>query len=414
MKRYQEKNLRLIVKNAYTFVKYYHKLFRNAGIKPDDISRIEDLTKIPITNKDHFRKLSTEEVLHKDVDVSNLRSLTTSGSTGRPLKLYISNSEDDWRKAIFMRANLQCGQRLRDKWVVVASPRHFGSTTKIQNLLRVYSQICVSVFEAPTSLLQKIACLKPDVLDGYSSAILLIAKESAKNKDYILRPRIIFGNAEVIDNSSRKIIEETFNAPYYDQYGCVEFNRTAWECPEKNGYHMDVDSVITEFVDESGESVSPGENGRIVQTSLFNYAMPFIRYEIGDVGVPSNDKCNCGVSLPIMKQVEGRRDSFIILPDGQFLSPRTLTVAISMFKYYSWIEQFRFVQKRLDLIEISLKMKDNTLDENLVGTSLVNYLGEVIPCCLPKVNLNVKFVDRLTIHKNGKTMTVSSEIINNL
>jgi phenylacetate-CoA ligase len=120
---------------------------------------------------------------------------------------------------------------------------------------------------------------------------------------------MIFGTAESIDTRSIKFIEQVFNAPYYDQFGCTELDRTAWMCPHKMGYHQDGDSVIIEFVDDGGKSVSSGERGEIVYTSLFNYAMPFLRYELGDLAVWSEKGgCQCGRGFPMIKMIEGRKD----------------------------------------------------------------------------------------------------------
>jgi phenylacetate-CoA ligase len=336
--------------------------------------------------------------------------LTTSGSTGRPLKLFISEAEDDWRKAIYMRANICCGQKPRDKWVVIAGPRHFGSTTKLQTVLGIYAQTYISVFDDVSTQASRVRSLKPDVLDGYSSSILLLAKQIQKTGQKAIQPRIVFGNAEVIDGSSREYIEKVFDAPYYDQYGCVEFNRTAWQCSEQTNYHMDVDSVITQFVDKDGNEVYAGERGEIVQTSLFNYAMPFIRYEVGDVGVPSDDECSCGRKLPLIKTVEGRTDSLIMLPDGRMLSPRMLTAAVNMFDQYESIEQFRIVQKKLNLLEILIKIRNTTIDKQVMETSLVAHVNRMLHLDEGKMTFEVKFVDDIAPSKSGKLMSVVSEL----
>jgi len=408
--RYQEKRLRNIVNHAYASVSFYHRWFKEAGINPSDIKRLGDLAKIPIVTRNEFRRLESEDVVSQRVSVANLKPLTTSGSTGRPLKLFISEAEDDWRKAVYMRANICCGQKPRDKWVVIAGPRHFGSTTKLQTVLGIYAQTCISVFDYVSTQASKIRSLKPDVLDGYSSSILLLAKQIQTTGQKAIRPRIVFGNAEVVDGSSREYIEKVFDAPYYDQYGCVEFNRTAWQCSERKNYHMDVDSVITQFVDKDGNEVSAGERGEIIQTSLFNYAMPFIRYEVGDVGVPSDDECSCGRRLPLMKTVEGRTDSLVVLPDGRILSPRTLTVAVNMFDQYESIEQFRIVQKELNLLEILVETSNAAIDKRAMETSLVAHINRTLHLDEAKMTLRAKVVDNIPPGKSGKSMIVASEL----
>jgi phenylacetate-CoA ligase len=410
LRKHQEKMLRSVVRYAYDSVPFYHEKFKRCGIKPENIKTLEDLAKIPVVRKDEFRQQSSDRLVSRNISLSKLRKLKTSGSTGRPLEVLISGYEDDWRKAIYMRANLFCGQKPRDKWVVIAGPAHRGDTTKIQQILGIYARKHISVFEKPAVQAQLVKKFHPDILDGYSSALYLLAKELEKIGCEGVKPKMIFGNADVIDDLSRDFIEKMFDAPFYDQYGCVEFNRTAWQCPEKIGYHMDVDSVFTQFVDENGEEVSAGERGRIVQTSLFNYAMPFIRYEVGDVGVFLEEKCPCGIVLPLMKEIEGREDSFIVLPDGQVLSPRNFTVAMSMFRFYSFIEQFQIMQKRVDFFEVYLKMRKSNVDNNIVRSELVDHFVRILNLKGINVDFNVNFVDEIPLSKSGKLMAVVSEV----
>ncbi|UCC33799.1 MAG: phenylacetate--CoA ligase family protein, partial [Candidatus Bathyarchaeota archaeon] len=344
-----------MVQHAYKYVPYYHRRFKELEVKPSDIRTREDLAKLPILGKDKLRYGSPEQLVSSGVEIKDLKAIRTSGSTGTPLRVYINEREDDWRKAIYMRANISCGQRPRDRWVVVTAPHHFFDTTSLQRRLGIYAQTCVSLFSSIDEQIRLGIEAKPDVLDGYSGSLLLLAKEIERRELKAIRPRIVFGTADLIDFASRHFMEEVFEAPYYDQFGCGELDRTAWQCPQKAEYHIDEDSVIMEFVDKEGETVSPGEQGEIVYTSLFNYAEPLIRYAVGDVGVPVEGECSCERNLPLMKVVEGRRDSFLVLPDGRELSPMTFWTIMRLFKHAAHISRFRIIQKKTGLIEILVK-----------------------------------------------------------
>jgi phenylacetate-CoA ligase len=160
-----------------------------------------------------------------------------------------------------------------------------------------------------------------------------------------------------------------------------------------------------EFLDENGIPVSPGEKGEIAYTSLFNYAMPLIRYAIGDVGAISLEECPCGRKLPLMKVVEGRRDSFLVMPEGRLLSPRVVTNAMSKFFYE--IAQYRFIQKKIDFFEVLIQARDN-LDENFLD-KLADYLKHSLGLN-NDVTIIVKSVDKIPLSKVGKLATVISEI----
>jgi phenylacetate-CoA ligase len=410
LREYQLRRLRQIINYAYTYVPFYHRKFKSAGVSPGEIRTLEDLARVPITKKDELRRQRQESLVSQEFLKSSLRVVTTSGSTGKPFRICMTGAEDDWRKAIYMRANVCCGQRLRDKWIVIVGPNHFSNVTRLQRILRIYTRTCISVFEDVATQFSLVRSLKPNVLDGYSSSMLMLAREMEKSGHKDLNPRVVFGNAEVITDASQKYIEEVFQAPYYDQYGCAEFNRTAWQCPEKIGYHMDEDSVIAQFVDEDGHEVSSGKRGEIIYTSLFSFAMPFIRYQVGDLGVPSDEKCPCGRILPLMKMVEGRKDSLIVLPDGQTLSPRVFTVATSMYKHYGSIEQFRIIQKKVDLLEILIKPRGPRVDKKVMEAELVAHFNRTLGLERQAMRFDIKFVEDIPVGKSGKLMSVVSEV----
>ena len=130
--KFQEKKLKKVIYNAYESNFFYNKLFKDNNLLPEDIKTISDLNKLPIIKKDELRSCKTEHILSRGFSTNSLRRLKTSGSTGKPLNLFLSDSEDGWRKAIYLRANIFCGQKIRDNWICITSPGHFSDTTDIQ------------------------------------------------------------------------------------------------------------------------------------------------------------------------------------------------------------------------------------------------------------------------------------------
>jgi phenylacetate-CoA ligase len=406
---HQNKCLRSVVKRAYDSVPFYRRKFDAVGVKPEQIKTVEDLSKLPLVSKSEIRQ-SPEDIISTDYSIDSLRVLSTSGSTGQPLRVLISKEEDGFRKAKHLRANLSCGHKFYNRWLTVTSPSHFSEVGGIQKLLHFYSPNFVSVFWDVDRQLSAICEFKPQVLDGYSSSLALLAREVKKKGVSGINPRIIFGGAELVDSISRSTIEEVFEAPFYDQYATIEFERMAWQCPERSGYHIDADSLIMEFLDSKGDEVSAGESGEIVCTSLFNYAMPLIRYKVGDFGVPSGEECPCGRALPLMSRIEGRSDSLILLPGGRALSPRTITVAMGSFHLNKYIEQFRIVQERIDRIEIDLKVEDSSVDKRIIERDLIVHFKAMLGIEGDSVTFNVVFVDDIPLNKNGKLKIIESKL----
>lgn len=411
MQKYQDKHLRDVIANAFNNVQFYRRLFRAARVHPTDIKSVSDLNKLPIVSKTNMKKEPEAQLISKKVTLSNLDVLRTGGSTGEPFSIYISNEEDCWRKAIYLRANIKCGQKIRDRWVALIDADRVVDTTKIQHFIGFFARIVVPAHWGKHLQLKVLRELKPDILDGFPNTLLLLAREAEREGENSILPKKIFGSGELISKSSRDYLENIFGAPYYDQYGCTEIDRSAWQCSERSGYHMDMDSVIMQFVDENGEEVSPGEKGEIVYTSLFNHAMPFIRYNIEDVGVPINDDCSCGVKLPLMRVIEGRRNSFLVFPDGEVVAPMSFIETLGAFSFVREISQYRIIQRRKDWIEIFVKKTQDNVDDEMLRNRLIDNLLTKLPKVenvdLSNVRFDVKFVDDIP-HKRKLNVVISN------
>jgi phenylacetate-CoA ligase len=410
IEEHQNLRLRAVVLYAYNHVPFYHRKFKALGVNPEALKTVQDLRKLPIVTRTELQR-DPLSVLSDEFDARALKTVSTSGSSGLPLFTRLTAREDAFRKAKLLRANIICGQKPRDKWVVITAPQHESHTSSFQKLLSVYLPTPVSVFDSTTEQLLEIEKLKPDVLDGYSSSLLLLAKEMDKIGNRTIKPRLIIGGAELIEHDSRRFVEEVFEAPFYDEYACVELERLAWQCEERSGYHIDVDSVIMQFVDEDGEEVAPGETGGIVCTSLFNNAMPFIRYAVGDLGQsPTENTCPCGRNFPMMKVMEGRKDSILVLPDGRSMSPLAMGDCMSMFKYFANIFQYRVVQKRTDSLQILVKKKNGAVNDESMKADLFKHIRNSLKLKETDVTIDIEFVDEIPPDKTGKIRKIISEI----
>ena len=410
LREHQDKSLQKIVKYAYENSYFYHEKFRQAKIKPEDLKNIEHLNKLPIVRKEELLE-NLDSVISKAFNIDDLHVERTSGSTGRPLSVYLTGVETEFRKAKHLRAQIVCGQKPWHKWVTITSPLHFAETTRLQRLLGLYAVTPISVFDDIATQISKIEKLRPEVLDGYSNSILLLAKEVNKRGLETIKPKFLVSGAELINTSSREFIEDVFAAPLYDQYASVEFERMAWQCPEKTEYHIDSDSLVMQFIDENGDEVEPGEEGEIVCTSLFNYAMPFVRYALDDVGIPSETaECPCGRTFPLMKVMEGRKTSLLVFPSGRVLAPFAFMLAVWNFKYYGCVDLFRIIQKRKDLILFKLRLNESIVDESVIQKELQRHLRKTLNIKEDETTFEVEFVDEMPLDKTGKFQIVDSEV----
>jgi phenylacetate-CoA ligase len=356
LREMQTKKLRAMVEHAYRNVPFYRRKFDDARVNPCDIKTIEDLTKIPISTKSEIRSASLSQVVAGNMDLGKCVKRTTSGSTGSPLTVVVDSRAADFEDAVWTRTYLENGLRLQDKMVVLHDPRSrrvLKSVGLIQHF-GIMRRKYISIFDDVEQQTRTIDEYAPQSIKGYASSLAILA-DHCKQKSLHIHPRLIFSGAELLDNQTRKFISSTFEAEVLDTYACNEFSLLAWECREHMGYHINLENVIMEFVDD-GQRVSPGERGEIVCTGLENHAMPLIRYRLDDVGIPSHEQCSCGRQLPLMKIVEGRKDDFLITLDGKLISP--LIFFPYPFQDFEGIKQFRVIQEKRDKLVIQLVLKE--------------------------------------------------------
>lgn len=400
LKELQNKKLRAIVKHAYYNTEFYNRKFKDVGIRPEDIRTIDDMKKIPFTTKQEVREHSLGTILAKNVDLNKCKIIPTSGSTGKPLKAVYDIAADDFSKAINLRSMMENGLKVRDKWVNIGDTRTSNNPSWFQKL-SIFNLQTLNLFDNVEDQVNALIKINPDTITGYPSQLKLISHYIRSNSIDSLNPKNVFTTAELLDPSTRELINSAFDVELVDLFGCIEVNRTAWECTEHCGYHLDVDSVISEFI-QDGENVSDGERGNIVYTSLYNYAMPLIRYEVGDVGIPTDELCSCGRSLPLMRSVEGRCDDFIVLPSEKIISPIILALVM---KHSHGILEYQFIQHNLNCINVDIVLpeKNSDLDIESLKTEISNVLSH-------ELSVKINVVDSIKRGETGKIRSVISKI----
>jgi phenylacetate-CoA ligase len=160
----------------------------------------------------------------------------------------------------------------------------------------------------------------------------------------------IFGVGETISNQDREFVARRLGARLAGIYSCQEIGIIANECAAATHYHVAAENAFVEILGEDGRPAAPGELGRVVVTGLYNYAMPFIRYAIGDVASWAVAPCPCGRSLPVIAQVEGRTRSVFVFRDGSRMWPRMWN-ALEIQTFVPFRE-FQMVQLDHDHIEL--------------------------------------------------------------
>jgi len=409
IQKFQNKHLRMLIRHAYKYVPFYHKIFNKNKINPDSIKTVGDLKKIPIINKQDFLKNSPSSIISKKINVDKCHYESTSGTTGQPFRFFINDKMSDLVGASFVRMFLNTGVKFSDKLVFFEErPRKKTFFERIG----IWRHFWIPYEPNVEKMVIEIERINPNFIFGYPSIIHSILQEK-KDKNLRISPTKICSAGEVLTDVFRKDFEIFFESEVYDVYGLAEaVNPVATECSCHNGLHMASDTSFIEFVDEDGESVGKNEDGRIILTNLFNYAMPFIRYDTGDVGSLIDFKCECGIKFPLMEHPKGRKQNSFIMPSGREINTITLEnfLVNNCIEYdnarKSWeIQQYQLIQKRKNLIKIrfvkGINFSKNTI--NKIKMKLKNFFRE-------DIQFDFEDVDEIKRSSSGKLSPIISEL----
>jgi len=394
----KQKQLQKLLRHVYDTTAYYHELFNNNKIKPQEIQVVSDIQKIPILTKSDVRN-NSDAIISNKYKKAGLIEHQTSGSTGIPLSKFNDKASESYNKALRFRSYFENGFKITDQVVEFTSPASIAKKKSLFHQLGLFRKSEISIYDEPDVCIRKLNTIKPQIIISYPSILYLIAKNSKISLEF--KPKRIFTSSELLTSKTRKTIEDFFGTDVIDTYGSEELNRLAWECEKHQGYHLDEDMHIIEFLDEKDQPVVKGL-GRIVVTSLYDFAFPMIRYDTGDYAFMDGTKCDCGRTFSVVQSIVGRSDDFIKLPSGAMVSPRH----INIIEDIPGVGAYRTIQEKIDLIRVLL-VKDESFSAHTVKEIKKRILEG---CHNEKIKVDVKLVDAVKPEENGKVRTVISKV----
>ncbi|MCC6946507.1 MAG: phenylacetate--CoA ligase family protein [Bradyrhizobiaceae bacterium] len=302
---------------------------------------------------DHLEGMKAKSVPD---DSGDIRQGESSGSTGRPLRHLRSSLAVVFGNCLLERIyelfdiNLSgsLAHITLDKQRICAYPD--GGRFKRWNFHSPDAALYVlDINASPVEKLDWLQRMRPDHVMTYPETLREVA-EIVKGRGEELRFQTFISTGEVLKPDTRDTISETFSCRVIDIYGAREIGPIAFQCPDADSYHVCAEALIFELLDDDDQPAAPGRYGRIVVTSLYNFAMPFIRYDIGDYAVARMEPCVCGRGLPALDQIAGRTRNMFVMPDGSRKRLRGALV-VEASKYLPY-RQIQFVQTGVGAIEV--------------------------------------------------------------
>jgi phenylacetate-CoA ligase len=299
-------------------VPFYKKKFKAAGIKSDDIKSIEDVAKLPFTEKNDLRDnypFDLCAVPLKDV----VRVHASSGTTGKPITgPYTADDLAQWTECM-VRNFYAAGVRSEH---VVQNAYGYGLFTGGLGFHQAATALGCTVVPTSSGLTERQIMLMKDfgtqVLCCTPSYALTIAERAEELKvdiEHLPLSIGIFG-AEPWTVGMREEIEARMHIKAMEAYGLTELGGpgVGFDCEAQNGIHLNEDHFLAEIVDPISLTPLPmGEKGELVFTSLQRRAMPMIRYRTKDITRLYRDKCSCGRTFIKMDKIYGRTDDMLII-----------------------------------------------------------------------------------------------------
>lgn len=408
LREYQFYRLKSLLEHSYQNVPYYTQLFDDYGFKPFKMNSFSDFKRLPFLTKDIIRD-NTDNLIAKGIDKNRLLRLKTSGTTGQPLLVYAGNKRRSAGMAARLRMFSWWGADIWDKRVRLRGlPARFSSKERINIFLTYLMNIRIlNAFDMTEKNMERYANIikkfRPKVLIGYLDAIYILARFIRKRKIKLDHAslKVIFSEADTLFDFQKKIIQDAFGCQVTTNYGAMEGGSIAMECPQRN-MHILSDNVFLELVKGEKEALL-GEEGEVVVTNFYNYAMPIIRYKQDDVATFSDAGCSCGRTFPVMKSLKGRKIDFIVLPGGRLIHG---TAFIWILSEQRGVEFFKIVQKEIGKIIIIIERSEYFND-----TTLDIIRKKINERCGGKLKVDFILTDKIdTIYRGEKRRFIASEV----
>ncbi len=399
LRAWQDARLRRLVQHAYDAVPFYRRLFDRHRLHPRHIRGVVDLDLLPTTDKATMRREGAAAVVARGHDIGSLLTVRTSGSSGEPFTIHRTWLEDKLQYLLRLRTLRAFGVRHRDRIVAVGvgGRPESGDGKLIGRSLRAFGlhhRRLVDGLQEPDAVARQLREARPDVLVGLPGMLDRLTGPDLADIVAEIRPRVVVIGGEVATPMMRIRIREAFAAPLYETYGSHECPLIAWECRHSGDLHTCDDGVLVEVL-RDGRPAEPGERGEVVLTNLHAYAMPFIRYRIGDLAT-RGDGCRCGLPFGSIAAIQGRMIDYFPLPDGRLLHPYEI-VSRLVWGPREWLRQYQLVQERRDRV-VLYAVTDGAPEPQ----RLAEIDRAVRPVLGPAVTLEIQVVDRIPFESTGK------------
>jgi phenylacetate-CoA ligase len=364
MRQHQFKQLQRVLDHAYRTVPFYRKRLDALGWDLGQPVSPEQWPELPTLSRQELQQAgSALESPAVPPDHGETFTNLSSGSTGRPVQTKGTAITQLLWRTLTLREHLWHHRDFSQKLAVI---RRFSDLPPdgvvsvswgpaTHGVLRTGPCACLTIEHLVARQAAWLQQQAPAYLLTHPSNLLALANWFVQRQETLpgLLQARTFG--EVLEPQARTACREAWGVPVADLYSSVETGYLALQCPEHDSYHVQAESVLMEVLDDAGRPCDPGQVGRVVVTTLHNFATPLLRYELGDyaqVGEP----CPCGRRLPVLTRILGRKMNMLTLPSGDQLWPAfgDIVSRRGALANLPPIQQFQVIQRTVHDLDVKL------------------------------------------------------------
>lgn len=356
---------------------YYIRRFKELGIDPYKVERIEDLHELITPNA------AVVEAPYDFVCKPPQIAFETTGTKGRNKRIFFTNAEINRATSHITFAFSMYGFTPKDRFVNFYNFNFWVPGVLHQKACEKYEAFCLPAGKVePEEIYDRLKFYKINVLMGYPSLLMRLT-ELADAKGRIPMKGIMC-SGEHLPNHLRKYIEDVWGCGVYRGYGCTEScGGIGGECVKKNGYHIDETDRIVEILNPDVDGF-----GEIVLTTLHRECMPLLRYKVSDIGRVTTERCECGLPTARILEIAGRADDKITIGSVDIMPVKTFDDILSKVPQVTEDYQVRaFWEDRREVLELTAET--NSSDIDAIKNEIHSLIRQHYPDMTKNLSLNM-------------------------
>lgn len=358
--------LRHVLDEAFRKIEYWGDSLRQIDFRPDQPVTAEQFVTLPVLSRLDTQKLGNS-LLNPEVPAQHGRisMAHTSGSTGIPVAFYQTDLTQHFWRALTLREHFWQQRNFSGSLASIRSNIENGEALNwgvaTEGIIRTGPAYLMNIRSDIDHQLDWLVARSPDYVLTHPSNLKALVKRAIREGVVLPNLKQLRTFGEVLPEETRELCRRAWGVEIADVYSSEETGYIGLQC-EQGAYHVQSENLLVEIIGDHGGPAKPGEIGRVLITTLHNFAMPLIRYDIGDYA-ESGAECPCGRGLPVIRRILGRERNMLKLPDGTEhwpSFPEDLWVGIAP------VQQLQVIQKTLDSVILRLKPSRPLTEEEKV------------------------------------------------